>query len=261
MAEQPVPLDPVRLGPPPGSRLAVVGGCGGIGRAVVRAAVASGLRVAVMDLPFSLAQYPPPDGVERFPVDATDEAAVTAAFGRLEQDWDGLDGLVNLAGFALERRPVDAVTGADWDEVVEGNLRSTYLVAKAALPLLRQAGGGAIVHAASGLASRVMPGFGPYAAAKAGVIALTRAIAVENAPDIRANVVAPGAIDTEFQTGGTGRAAMRGLLDRDSYLRGIPMGRIGQPDDVVGPVLFLLGDASRYMTGQVLWINGGGLTP
>jgi 3-oxoacyl-[acyl-carrier protein] reductase len=117
------------------------------------------------------------------------------------------------------------------------------------------------VNVASGLATRVMPGFGPYSASKAALIALTKAVAVENAPAIRANAVAPAAIDTDFLVGGTGRDRTGSHLDRDAYVKLIPMKRLGAPADVVGPILFLLGPASGYMTGQTLYINGGALTP
>ena len=110
-----------------------------------------------------------------------------------------------------------------------------------------------------------MPGYGPYGASKAGLIALTKSIAMEEAPLVRANAVAPGAVRTAFLEGGTGREgrAKGGgtRLDVAAYVRGVPMGRIAEAEDVVGPILFLLSGASGYMTGQVLWVNGGALTP
>lgn len=257
------PIDYARLGPPKGSRILVVGGCGGIGRVLVRAALATDIKVAVFDLPPVLEQHRPPEGVLAIPVDATDEASVTAGFAALDKSWNGLDGLVNLAGFTNKRVPMEEIGPEEFDTIHAGSLRSTYLVARAALPRLRAAGGGAMVHTASGLATRVLKGFAPYAAAKAGVIALTKAIAVENGPAIRANTVAPSATDTEFLLGGTGRAPTHGgerHVDMN-VVQATPMKRLGQPEDVIGPILFLLGPASRFMTGQVLWINGGGITP
>lgn len=258
------PIDYGRLGPPPGSRIVVVGGCGGIGRALVKAAVETGLKVAVIDLPHVLERHRPPAGVLAQAADATDEAGVAGAFAALDREWGGeLDGLVNLAGFTNRRVPMEEIAPDEFDTIHAGSLRSTYLVARAALPRLRAAGGGAVVHTASGLATRVLKGFAPYAAAKAGVIALTKAIAVENGPAIRANTIAPSATDTEFLLGGTGRAPTHGgerHVDMN-VVQATPMKRLGLPEDVVGPILFLLGPASRFMTGQVLWINGGGITP
>jgi 3-oxoacyl-[acyl-carrier protein] reductase len=250
-----------RLGPAPGARVAVLGGAGGIGRAVVAAARALGIEVAVLDLAASLEAFAPPAGTPAIALDATDEAQVAAAFAELASRWDRLDGFVGLAGFATARTPLGAMTAERWDELIDVNLRSAFLAARAALPLLRRGRDPAMVFVSSGLAQRVMPGYGGYAAAKAGLIAMTKALAAESAPAIRANCVAPGAVETAFLVGGTGRPEGREQIDRAAYLRGIPMGRIATPEDVVGPILFLLGAASGYMTGQVLYVNGGGLTP
>ena len=252
---------PPALAPAPGSRIAVLGGCGGIGRAVVSACLGAGAEVAVLDLPRSLAAFPPPARVRSFGLDATDAASVAAAFAALDAAWGALDGYVGLAGFMTRRTPVAETAPEAWDELVDGNLRSAFLCARAALPLLLRGRDPSLVLVSSGLATRVAPGYGGYAASKAGLLALAKAIAAENAPRLRANCVAPGAVDTEFLTGGTGRDARRASIDREAYLRTVPMGRLALPGDVAGPILFLLGPASCYMTGQVLYVNGGGLTP
>jgi 3-oxoacyl-[acyl-carrier protein] reductase len=170
---------------------------------------------------------------------------------------------VNLAGFARDRVPLADTAPADFDEVVDGNLRSTFLACRAARPLLAKGSAPAIVNTASGLAIRSTPGFGPYSAAKAGVLGLSRSLAIEYAPAIRVNAIAPTAVDTAFLRGGTGRSDERApsQIDLAAYVKNIPLGRVAVPEDVVGPILFLLGPAARYMTGQVLHINGGQLTP
>ncbi len=208
-----------------------------------------------MDLPASLG------GDEGVGIDVGDAGSVAACFAGVGP----LQGLVNLAGFTAAKRPVGALEPSAWDEVLDVNLTGAFRVAQAALPLLR-AGGTAerpasLVHVSSGLAARLMPGYGPYGAAKAGLIALTKSIAVENAPLVRANAVAPGAVQTAFLEGGTGRASQEGRLDVSAYVKGVPLGRIGTADDVAGPILFLLSGAAGYMTGQVLWVNGGAHTP
>jgi 3-oxoacyl-[acyl-carrier protein] reductase len=116
MTSAPTAGTPTRLGPPAGARLVVTGGCGGIGRALVAAALADGLEVAVLDLPASIERHPPPRGALAIPLDATDEPAVAAAFAEVGRRWPALDGLVNLAGFA---RPGSwlADTREDWEEV------------------------------------------------------------------------------------------------------------------------------------------------
>ena len=247
------------LAPAKGSRIAVVGASGGIGRALVAALHAAGAEPIALDLPEVLG---PGAGI---PIDVQDPASVAAAFAALGP----LQGVVNLAGFTAARNPVETLDPADWAEVLAVNLTGAFHVAQAALPLLRAGAApgtpASLVHVASGLAARLMPGYGPYGAAKAGLIALTKSIAVENAPLVRANAVAPGAVQTAFLDGGTGRASPKSLasprLDVSAYVRTIPMGRIAEPEDVAGPILFLLSAASAYMTGQVLWVNGGAYTP
>lgn len=249
-----------RLAPPAGARIAIAGGCGGIGRPLVQACLDNGLRVAVLDLPASLERHPPATGVLRVPLDATDPARVDAALAALGA-WGGLDVLVSLVGFTLTP-PVSLLetTPAQWDEVQAGNLRAAWLLARAAAPQLLAAGGGCIVNTASMLAINPLPGFGPYAAAKAGLVALTKTLAHELAPRIRVNAVAPSAIHTAFMGGGTGRGGDDGgdgwFAAGQAYAQ-IPLGRLAEPEDVVGPILFLASDAARFVTGQVLGVNGG----
>lgn len=254
-------MDAMRMTPPAGARVLVTGGAGGIGRGLVTALLACGARVAVMDLPASLARHPPAESVLAIAADLSDEASVGAAFAALGRDWDALDGLVMLAGFSLARQPIASFDAAAWDSVIAGNLRSTFLTARAALPLLHKGENPAVVTAASGLAVKSTPGFGPYAAAKAGVISMTKLLAAENAPKVRVNAIAPSAVDTAFLRGGTGRggddASGAAHVDLAAYAATIPLQRIATVEDVVGPVLFLLGPASGYITGQTLHINGG----
>lgn len=246
-----------RLAPAAGRRIAVLGAAGGIGRALVEALRAEGCTILGLDLVASLAKGPLPEDVAEITLDATDEASVAAAFERIAEAHGALDGFVNLAGFTAARSPLAETNAASFAEVIDGNLTSTFLTAKAAAPLLARGTDPAMVLVSSGLAVKATPGYGPYAAAKAGVIALTRLLAQEWAPTVRVNAVAPGAVETPFLTGGTGRAARETNFDRDAYVRGVPLARMAQPADVVGPILFLLGPASGYVTGQVVHVNGG----
>lgn len=106
-------------------------------------------------------------------------------------------------------------------------------------------------------ARAVHVGVGPYATAKAGVLNLVRVLATEWAPEIRVNGIAPGVVETPFLTGGTGRPRKSTGLDLNRYVNGVPLGRLGKAQDIAGPVLFLLGDAAAYITGQTLHVNGG----
>jgi NAD(P)-dependent dehydrogenase (short-subunit alcohol dehydrogenase family) len=241
-------------------RLAVLGGAGGIGRALVARALAEGWQVSVLDLAASLARHPVPAGVAAIALDGSDEASVAAAFARLG---DGLEGFVNLAGFAAPLAPLAATEAAAWDEVVAGNLRTAFLTARAALPLLAKGSAPAMVQTVSGLAAFTRPGYGPYAASKAAMVSLTKTLALEAAPAIRVNAVGPAAVDTAFLRGGTGRSGEDHPphLDIAAYTAAIPLKRFAVAEDVVGPILFLLGPDAGYMTGQVLWVNGGAYMP
>jgi 3-oxoacyl-[acyl-carrier protein] reductase len=232
--------------------LAILGGCGGIGRQLVTEAVAAGYDVRVLDLPRSIEAHPP--DVPALPVDATSEDDLRRAAEALPED---LAGAVNLAGFMADKRPVAEVDLPTWTEVVTGNLTASHLFARTLAP--RLAKGGALVMTGSGLGHLARPGYGPYAISKAGIAALTRQLALELAPDIRVNCVSPSAVDTAFLRGGTGRSDETGPvhLDLETYTRAIPLGRIAEARDITGPILFLLSDAARYMTGQVLHVNGG----
>ena len=240
-------------------RIALLGGAGGIGRALAARAAGDGWAVTVLDLPRSLDRHPPAAGIRAIPVDLTDEAGVASAFG----DLGASDAFVNLAGFMTGLRPLEETTAAEFDEVMTGNFRGAYLAAQAALPCLRAAGGGAMVNVVSGLAANVRPGYGLYGANKAAMVHLTKTLALEAAPDIRVNAVGPAAVDTAFLRGGTGRSDENapGTLDVEAYSRMTPLGRLAQPEDIVGPIMFLVGADSGFMTGQVLWVNGGGYMP
>jgi 3-oxoacyl-[acyl-carrier protein] reductase len=248
--------------PTPGSRVAIVGGCGGIGRAVVAACKELALRIAVLDLPQSIQKHPL--DVELIaPMDATNAQAVDGAFMEVAAKFDGIDVLVFAVGFTLTPpRPTTEIDEQQWGEVLNGNLTSAHLVIHRALPVLRRGTRPNIVTISSGLGVSVLRGFGPYAAAKAGLIALTKTVALEGAPTLRANAVAPSAIVTDFMTGGLGRHDSDGKwFDPTPYIPLIPLQRLADVDDVVGTVLFLASPAAGFITGQTIHVNGGRFMP
>jgi len=244
-------------------RIAVVGGCGGLGRALVADLHSKGARVFVLDLPASIATHPVPEGVAALPVDATDPDAVKRAFATIGEAVPALDGMVNLAGFVGASCPLMEMPLPLWEEVVRGNLTAAFVTTQAAVPLLRKGDMPSIVHTSSGLTRTPRPGYAHYSAAKDGVNAFVRSAALELAPGIRVNSVAPGAVDTAFFRGGTGRSDESGTsdLDVERYVPTVPLKRMAYPDDVVGPIEFLLGPGSGYLTGQIIWVTGGRLMP
>ena len=236
--------------------LVILGGCGCIGRALVSSALEADYTPVVLDLRASIAAHQM--SVPCLPVDASEPKSLRSAAAKLD---DGLAGFVNLCGFMTAPTPVMDQTTNTWRHVIDGNLNAAFYAAQAIAPKLRT--GAAMVLTGSGLGHYARPGFGPYAISKAGIAALTRQLAMEMAPNIRVNCVAPSAVDTVFLRGGTGRSAEAedAPIDVDRYAAAIPLGRIARADDVSGPILFLLSDAAAYITGQPLHVNGGGYLP
>ncbi len=244
-------------------RTCILGGCGGIGRSLVAAALAGGDDVAVMDLKAALNRHPVPAPALAIEIDGSDEGSVDRAFATIASRWGALDGFVNAAGFLVKMHAMAETSVDEFDVTTKGNLRTAFLTCKAAMRLLERGEAPSLVNIASGLGGFIRPRYGSYAASKAGMIALTKTFAFEHAPRVRANSVAPGAVDTAFLRGGTGRSdeAEPSTLDIDAYEAIIPLRRIAVAEDIVGPVMFLLGPQSRYMTGQTLWVNGGAYMP
>jgi len=166
----------------------------------------------------------------------------------------GIDALVNNAAIVegLARRPFDDIDDREWDRVLEVNVKGTWLCAKAVVPLIREAGGGSIVNMASEVAFSGSPGLAHYVTSKAAIIGLTRVLARElGSSQIRVNALAPGFIPTE------GSTTMTAASEYD--VARTPLGRLGQPADLLGALAFLVSDESAFVTGQTLLINGGRL--
>lgn len=190
--------------------------------------------------------------VEAFVGDAASAAALERALDLAESRWGRLDAMVCNAGI-LRVEPLLEMSEESWDAVLHLNLRGVFLGVQAAARRMARAGGGSIVCISSIGALRGAPGRAGYGAAKAGVIGLVRAAAIELAPHgIRVNAIAPGAVVTPM-----GEAVYNQPGMREKYLREVPLGRLGEPRDIGAAVRFLVSDASSWITGQVLSVNGG----
>jgi NAD(P)-dependent dehydrogenase (short-subunit alcohol dehydrogenase family) len=165
----------------------------------------------------------------------------------------GVDALVNNAAIvSLVRRPFEEIPEEEWDRVFDVNVKGAWLCARAVVPMLRAAGGGSIVNLASEVVYSGSTGLAQYVASKAAIVGLTRVLARELGPGrIRVNALAPGFIPTE------GSAVMLG--DREYDTARTPLGRLGQPEDLLGALAFLVSDESAFVTGQTLLVNGGRL--
>jgi NAD(P)-dependent dehydrogenase (short-subunit alcohol dehydrogenase family) len=168
--------------------------------------------------------------------------------------------VINLVGAGNAPGPLTTKDVAHFDDDISRNLRSAFLISKHAIPLLAKSGRGSLVHTASGVAVRPLKNVGAYAAAKGGLISLSKTLAIENAPTVRVNVIAPGGVTNKVKVSAAG-AVGPGGLDVSEVTRMIPLARVSEPEDLVGPFLFLAGPMSAQMTGQVLHVNGGAVMP
>lgn len=234
-------------------RVAIVtGGNGGLGLAIARGLRLAGAMVTVTgrdpEKNEAATREFGPDAV--FELDIRDEDRVESVVGEVVGRFGSLDVLVNNAGVG-RGGAVDELAVEAWDEVLGSHLRGAFLCSKHVVPAMRARGAGKIVNVGSMFSLFGPPGFSPYAAAKTGILGLTRALAVELAPTIQVNAVLPGWFETEL-TRGT-RASPRG----DEIRRRTPAGRWGKPGDLVGPTIFLASPASDFITGVVLPVDGG----
>ncbi len=175
--------------------------------------------------------------------------ATMAEFGRI-------DILINNAAIVIPVSPMLAVRVEDWDRIMNANLKSLFLCCKAVAPVMIKQNKGNIINLASMAGLRAVPGTAVYGISKAGVISFTQSLAAElSRYHIRVNAVAPGTVETPQH------ASVRGAADKDIGARfGIPLGRIGQPDDIAAAVIYLASDASDYVSGEVIQVKGGPYT-
>ena len=242
-----------------GSRVVVVtGGAYGIGRGIVRLFIGRGERAVIADhhvergRALELELAPAALFVH---TDVTDENSICRMIEKTIAHWGRIDVLCNNAGIERYRR-ADEYTSQDWSDIIHTNLRGAFLCSKYALPHLRERHG-SIIQISSIQAVANEPQISIYAGSKAGLLGLTRGMAIDFAPlGVRVNAICPGAIQT-----GMMEAAVADLADPratlDALGKAIPLGRIGEPEDIARVVWFLASDDAAYVTGASIVVDGG----
>lgn len=242
----------------------ITGGSRGLGRAVALAFAGEGARVAINFAANRQAAEKTAEeikeisrkvGVQNFePLllqgDVADSAKVEAFWGELKKTWGRLDILVNNAG-VIKDGFLMMMSEKDWDRVINTNLKGTYLCSRAALRLMLAQKSGNIINMISPSALTGRAGQGNYSASKGGILSLTKTLAREVAQfGIRVNALSPGLIETEM-------IEQLKPQVKEEFLRLIPLSRFGRPQEVAAAAVFLAGEASAYITGQVLSVDGG----
>jgi NAD(P)-dependent dehydrogenase (short-subunit alcohol dehydrogenase family) len=237
-----------------GKRCVVTGGGSGIGKAVALRFAAEGARVIVNGrrtgpLEEVASRHP---SIEPFPGDLSDKEAAAGLIRHAVSSLGGVDVLFHAAGSLRRNERLTDTTDEEWARDIGVNLTGVFYVVRAAVPSLRDAQG-SVILVASQLAHVAAPGYATYCATKGGVLSFMRALAVDLGPDgVRVNALSPGVVETDMAYVGRDFAAIR-----DQVAAAHPLRRVGQPDDMTGPAVFLASDDARWMTGQSLVIDGG----
>jgi len=242
-----------------GKRVIVTGGASGIGKAIVKMFVTEGAKVIVADIDLKSTKSlcnELHDQAKPFELNVTSAENFQSLINFCEKEFEGLDVLVNNAGIGLAGKLSDTVE-SDWQRVMDVNLKGTFLGMKYAIPLMKKSGGGSIINISSiaalvGLVDRAV-----YSASKGGIIAMSRAAAIDHIEDkIRINCIAPGTVDTPWieritQTYGNPAIAKKAMMERQ------PHGRLVSPDEIASMAVYLASDESKSTIGAVMIVDGG----
>ena len=242
-----------------GKTAIVTGGGAGIGRAIAARLAEQGCAIGLVDIVEEELQAAAAElGASAETADVSDEAAIRGAVDRLAGKLGRLDILVNCAGI-LRLGTLAEISLQDWRDTFRVNVDGVFFASRAAIPHLRRQGAGRVINISSWLGKSGKAYFGAYCASKAAIISLTETMALElGAHRITVNAICPGIImRTGMRDQGEDDARNLGLPSAENRVAGIPLGRLGQPEDVAAIAAFLAGEGASYMTGHTVNVTGG----
>lgn len=248
-----------------GKTAVITGGASGIGFATAQLFTKVGMKVAILDINEALVKEKAKELTDAggqvigLKCDVANEEDCKHVTAEIEKTFGGIDVLFNNAGIITRKKVVEH-SSDEWDRVIDVSLKGVFLLSKYVIPVMEKSGGGSIINTGSGWGLKGGDNSASYCAAKAGVVNLTRAMAIDHGPSkIRVNSINPGDTDTPLLRG----EAKQLNLDEEAFLKssGVdrPLARIGTPEDIAKSVLFLASDLSGWVTGSALVVDGGGL--
>lgn len=230
----------------------VTGAGGGIGSAIAAACAEAGARLFLVDRDPEVEAVGERLGASALVADLAGPGAPARAVEDAIAALGGLEGVVQAAGIQIARAPLAELEEAEWARLLAVNLSATVMICKAAAQHMKR---GSIVNVGSISGRRGMPGIVAYSATKAAVHQLTRGLAIELAPAVRVNAVAPGYVDTPLAAGALSDEETRRRIEAR-----VPLGRVAAPEEIAPAVVFLLSEEARYMSGEIVTVDGGFLS-
>ncbi|GGA25073.1 SDR family NAD(P)-dependent oxidoreductase [Psychrobacillus lasiicapitis] len=238
--------------------IAVTGAGGGMGKTVVENLLAEGATVVALDINTDSLSSIENENIRVKAINLLDENSIQQTFNEIFDEFNKLDGLVNIAGIAQSAKPITEVELSEWHKIIDINATAIFLTSREAVRYMKQAKNGSIINIGSVSVTRPRPGLQSYVASKGAVEAFSKALALETAPfNIRVNVLHPGPADTQMLGQFSSAQAGEVELNKDIFAESVPLGRLINPADISATVTHLLTDGAQIITGAVIHVDGG----
>lgn len=238
--------------------IAVTGAGGGMGREVVENLLREGATVIGLDINTDSLTTIENENFRIKNINLLEESSITDTFKEIYNEFQKLDGLVNVAGIAQSATPITEVDLSEWHKLININATAVFLTSREAVRYMKKANNGSIINIGSVSVTRPRPGLQSYVASKGAVEAFSKALALETAPfNIRVNVLHPGPADTQMLGQFSSKEAGEVELNKDVFTESVPLGRLIRPTDIAATVSHLLSDGASIITGSVIHVDGG----